>query len=607
MLEETDRLHNQPADVDGPTSVLATDVVPLADAPATNPALMAQSDSPATITNPSSSTATLSRQVSSSSSASSSTAVSAAPAPPRKVGMMEVRNGRYAADFEQMREVGAGGFGKVYLARSRLDAREYAVKLVRLSSGTERRLRKMLREMQVLADLNHVNVVRYYQAWLEDEVDGADAMGVLDEEAEEAFTDTKLSNSAKGMGSANSAVALRSYGSAGGARADSRHDDFAAGDGFGAGNSGAVCAIADDVFRRPTNVSFAGDLSMPPKCSGGEANGPSSSDGVSANDSGDDGSAVEDDDFDDIDRTIGGDMTFGDTSRSWGGFAFQSSSGVPEHTSNGGEEGECGAMAGADGGADGDSGMKIDAAASAQCSHAMPSSTPQPQSALLCEGNKLAQPRSHCQISFVGDGADQNEKDDVDGDNMARPRLTATAEEGQLSGSGPGSTALRLDMGAINASPKVTAPKTKYDLMLYIQMEFCSQRTLREHLDPPSVLADAAGAPEVIVERDLDETLFFMTQISSALDYIHSRKLIHRDLKPGNIFKVTAAFDACLCFPESVAHCCICLLTCHAGRRQRLETWRLWSGACRGNRRSGCRSVLAFTGGASPRAVALGR
>ena len=122
-----------------------------------------------------------------------------------------------------------------------------------------------------------------------------------------------------------------------------------------------------------------------------------------------------------------------------------------------------------------------------------------------------------------------------------------------------------LDIGAINASSKITPPKTKYDLMLYIQMEFCSQRTLREHLDPPPPLAEAAGAPEVVIERDLDETLFFMMQISSALHYIHSRKLIHRDLKPGNIFKVTAALSLAPCPPESGCSLPFLRAHCRAG------------------------------------------
>eukprot|EP00937_MAST-01D_sp_MAST-1D-sp2_P006459 g6459.t1 len=80
---------------------------------------------------------------------------------------------------------------------------------------------------------------------------------------------------------------------------------------------------------------------------------------------------------------------------------------------------------------------------------------------------------------------------------------------------------------------ELSPSKSKYDLSLYILMEFCSQRTLREHLDNRRDQTD----PKRVWRLDIGEVVQFMIQIASALEYIHSQKLIHRDLKPSNIFK----------------------------------------------------------------------
>ena len=96
-------------------------------------------------------------------------------------GVPLVRYSRYTTEFRELEPVGRGGFGSVFRVRNELDGREYAVKKIRISSrqaaaeadggGTvtidKRKLDRVLREVKILALLDHPNIVRYYTAWLE--------------------------------------------------------------------------------------------------------------------------------------------------------------------------------------------------------------------------------------------------------------------------------------------------------------------------------------------------------------------------------------------------------------------------------------------------------
>lgn len=76
---------------------------------------------------------------------------------------------RYRDDFEVREQLGRGGFGFVYKARNRLDGLLYAIKVIPIAgSDTSARTRKILREVMTLSRLHHENIVRYFQAWLED-------------------------------------------------------------------------------------------------------------------------------------------------------------------------------------------------------------------------------------------------------------------------------------------------------------------------------------------------------------------------------------------------------------------------------------------------------
>ena len=65
-----------------------------------------------------------------------------------------------------MQCLGRGGFGVVFEAKNRIDESNYAVKRIRLPRLEDGR-KKVMREVKILAKLDHKNIVRYFNTWLE--------------------------------------------------------------------------------------------------------------------------------------------------------------------------------------------------------------------------------------------------------------------------------------------------------------------------------------------------------------------------------------------------------------------------------------------------------
>jgi len=92
-------------------------------------------------------------------------------------GIPLVRYSRYRSEFREISPLGKGGFGTVFKCENVLDGREYAVKKIRIKSFVDKhglptkhlsaQLKRVLREVKILARLDHPNIVRYYTSWLE--------------------------------------------------------------------------------------------------------------------------------------------------------------------------------------------------------------------------------------------------------------------------------------------------------------------------------------------------------------------------------------------------------------------------------------------------------
>ncbi|CAH2044615.1 unnamed protein product, partial [Iphiclides podalirius] len=74
---------------------------------------------------------------------------------------------RLSEEFEILSWIGKGAFGDVVKVRNKLDRGVYAIKRIKLNPRDVALNRKITREVTLLSRLNHENVVRYNNAWIE--------------------------------------------------------------------------------------------------------------------------------------------------------------------------------------------------------------------------------------------------------------------------------------------------------------------------------------------------------------------------------------------------------------------------------------------------------
>ncbi|XP_041467880.1 eIF-2-alpha kinase GCN2-like isoform X1 [Lytechinus variegatus] len=74
---------------------------------------------------------------------------------------------RLQSEFEFLTHLGKGGFGSVIKVRNKLDGNLYAIKKILLNPKSRELNKKITREVKLLSRLNHENVVRYYNSWIE--------------------------------------------------------------------------------------------------------------------------------------------------------------------------------------------------------------------------------------------------------------------------------------------------------------------------------------------------------------------------------------------------------------------------------------------------------
>ncbi|KAJ7305866.1 hypothetical protein JRQ81_010232 [Phrynocephalus forsythii] len=81
--------------------------------------------------------------------------------------IFEAQTSRYVNEYDEVSRLGKGGYGTVYKVRNKLDGQFYAIKKILIKKATKRDCMKVLREVKVLAGLQHPNIVGYHTAWME--------------------------------------------------------------------------------------------------------------------------------------------------------------------------------------------------------------------------------------------------------------------------------------------------------------------------------------------------------------------------------------------------------------------------------------------------------
>lgn len=74
---------------------------------------------------------------------------------------------RIQNEFEILKWLGKGAFGDVLKVKNKLDGCIYAIKRIKLNPKNKQLNKKITREVKLLSRLNHENVVRYYNSWIE--------------------------------------------------------------------------------------------------------------------------------------------------------------------------------------------------------------------------------------------------------------------------------------------------------------------------------------------------------------------------------------------------------------------------------------------------------
>ena len=73
---------------------------------------------------------------------------------------------RYNNEYEEYEKIGEGGFGNVFISKHFLDNKRYAIKKI-IVPQDRIFINNTITEILILSRLNHDNIVRYYNSWIE--------------------------------------------------------------------------------------------------------------------------------------------------------------------------------------------------------------------------------------------------------------------------------------------------------------------------------------------------------------------------------------------------------------------------------------------------------
>ena len=74
-----------------------------------------------------------------------------------------------STEYEIIKQLGEGGYGKVYLVLNNLDNMNYALKEFPIKGETKDKIQEIKNEAEILSKFNHKNIVKYYESFENDD------------------------------------------------------------------------------------------------------------------------------------------------------------------------------------------------------------------------------------------------------------------------------------------------------------------------------------------------------------------------------------------------------------------------------------------------------
>ncbi|CAE1280004.1 EIF2AK4 [Acanthosepion pharaonis] len=105
---------------------------------------------------------------------------------------LQSKTSRIARDFDILTNLGEGAFGYVIKVKNKLDDRFYAIKIID-SKHNSKLFKNITTEVKLLSRLNHENIVRYYNSWIEEDSSSPDESKNLPNSEEDEESSYSLS------------------------------------------------------------------------------------------------------------------------------------------------------------------------------------------------------------------------------------------------------------------------------------------------------------------------------------------------------------------------------------------------------------------------------
>ena len=387
----------------------------------------------------------------------------------------------------------------MFLCNKMIDGIDYAVKKVNLTRGglEGEHTQRVLREVKLLAKFDDVNIVRFYNAWVEQvELDKMPAELRGTEETTEDLTEKSLIT--------QEFLLTNTLGTEGGVLSTCEETSSELANGSGAGSlalgEGSFCPFQfeDDSSRLTFSVEYLSNSAF--KLDTAE-------------------SSEEEEEFDSNSAS----RSFHSSSESGSG----SESGSASSSSSSSSSSFSSSVSTSNG-----SSLSPSSASSSSSYSYSTSHTPGSPSQLSLPSKEPLDPSLDSKDPVQSVQSQPNSIQSIQSQppSLASQSAVVSSTPATATAAASGVPRVRRRVrrpsaaSAASASSGLSDLLQQYALVLYIQMAYCGRTTLENYLKDPA---------RVVREREL---LDVCVQLCHALTYIHGKNVIHRDVKPANIF-----------------------------------------------------------------------